>query len=272
MLPFLKWAGGKRWLWRRYPALFHARAVKSYVEPFLGGGAIFFALSPKKAVLSDLNRDLIATYQAVKTNWRDVLEKLNSHQKEHLIDANYYYEVRGGVPGNEIEAAARFIYLNRTCFNGLYRVNLNGIFNVPKGTKNSVVFPGENFEKISARLQSAKFIACDFEETIGNASPGDFLFLDPPYTVKHNENGFLNYNEKIFSWKDQERLAQCVRKFARRGGKALITNAAHPSVVELFSGLGSIIFTNRESVIASGVEHRSGIKEIAITVGYELEN
>src|SRR5665213_1778605 len=138
LLPFLKWAGGKRWLWKRNPELF---AVKNsrYIEPFFGGGAIFFGLKPGKAVISDLNADLVATYLTVRNDWRGVWNRLRVHQKMHLVKNGYYYSVRESTPRSDAGRAAKFIYLNRTCFNGLYRVNLRGEFNVPKGTKEAVI-------------------------------------------------------------------------------------------------------------------------------------
>jgi DNA adenine methylase len=269
LLPFLKWAGGKRWLWQRHPELFKLDG-RRHVEPFLGGAAVFFALRPKAAVLSDLNTDLMQTYRAIRADWKKVWSRLRYHQKRHLEQDGYYYLVRGRTPTSDIGRAARFIYLNRTCFNGLYRVNLNGIFNVPKGTKDMVIFEHDNFEEVAYRLSRARLQVSDFESVINAAGEGDFLFVDPPYTVKHNFNGFLKYNERIFSWQDQERLADAVRRFALRGGRALVTNAAHHSVINLYEDLGEVHHTSRHSVLASDTARRTAVEEIAVTVGYSV--
>lgn len=269
LLPFLKWAGGKRWLWQRHPELFKLEG-RRHVEPFLGGAAVFFALKPRSAVLSDLNMDLIQTYRAIRADWKRVWSKLKHHQKLHLEEEKYYYFVRDSEPTSESGRAAKFIYLNRTCFNGLYRVNLNGIFNVPKGTKDNVIFDFDDFEEIASRLFRARLQVSDFESVINASGEGDFLFVDPPYTVKHNFNGFLKYNERIFSWQDQERLADAVRRFALRGGRALVTNAAHHSVISLYEDLGEVHQTRRHSVLASDTAKRTAVEEIAVTVGYSV--
>lgn len=269
VLPFLKWAGGKRWLCQRYPELFLVERQR-YVEPFLGGGAAFFALNPVESVVSDLNAELIETYVAIKEDWQKVLEKLQAHQRLHLKSPEYYYQVRESRPRTSVGRAAKLIYLNRTCFNGLYRVNLSGEFNVPRGTKNSVLLSSDNFQFISERLNKAKIFHADFESIINGCSGREFIFVDPPYTVKHNINGFLKYNERIFSWADQERLADALKRFALRGGKALVTNAAHSSVIKMYAEIGEVYPTSRYSVLASSSEKRNEVEEIAVTIGYKV--
>lgn len=268
--PILKWAGGKRWLCSRFPQLFETE-YERYVEPFLGGAAAFFALQPKLALLSDLNSELIATYRAICTEPNEVYSKLRVHQSKHLEYEDYYYKIRSSNPVTPASCAAKFIYLNRTCFNGLYRVNLRGEFNVPKGTKDSVILRTDDFERVSSALDRATLINADFEDVLDQCVAGDFAFIDPPYTAKHNANGFLKYNEKIFSWEDQRRLAACVRRFKARGGKALITNAAHQSVIELYQDVGDISQVSRASVIASETKRRGNIEELVVTVGYRAE-
>jgi DNA adenine methylase len=269
--PFLKWPGGKRWLWQRHSKFF-AVDYERYIEPFLGGAAVFFAIHPRKAVLADLNPHLISTYRTLEADWRAVWTKLQEHHRRHSQLPDYYYAARASKPRSEAGLAAKFIYLNRTCFNGIYRVNLKGEFNVPKGTKNSVIFPDDNFHEISLRLKNAKILVADFEEIIDSAGRGDFLFIDPPYTVKHNNNGFIKYNERIFSWQDQERLAKALRRLRGRGGKALVTNAAHQSVVDLYGGLGEVHVLDRCSTLSSDVSKRMTVEEIAVTVGYSVKS
>jgi len=203
LVPFLKWAGGKRWLISDYPSLLE-KTYGRYVEPFLGSGAVFFHLKPRKALLADINNDLIDCYIAIKDRWEDVLRILRRHHRQH--SRGHYYLERGRNRRTLVERAARLIYLNRTCWNGLYRVNLNGDFNVPIGTKTSVLLDTDNFSEISDLLSTTKLQCQDFEVTIDATIEGDFIFADPPYTVKHNHNGFLKYNESIFSWDDQRRL------------------------------------------------------------------
>ena len=263
MTPFLKWAGGKRWLvsghntWLRQDA-------KRYIEPFLGSGAVFFHLQPKVAILSDLNEELISTYKALRDMPCRVKHHLLTHHRLHCND--YYYQIRQKSPKSIATQAARFIYLNRTCFNGLYRVNSQGIFNVPKGTKEKVILPSDNFEEISDLLQSADLISCDFADTIAQTQAGDFLYIDPPYTVRHNNNNFLKYNERIFSWADQQRLATCLAKAARRGVSIFISNADHPCIHELYRAkYWQRMTVSRFSRLASSSKHRRGTTEIVIS-------
>jgi DNA adenine methylase len=139
MTPFLKWAGGKRWFVQKHADLL-PRKFNRYIEPFLGGGSIFFYLRPHRALLGDTNPDLIATYQGIRNDWKSLVEQLEIHQCNH--SDNYYYQVRNVAPDDPVQRASRLIYLNRTCFNGIHRVNRNGIFNVPKGDRDSRVVPG----------------------------------------------------------------------------------------------------------------------------------
>lgn len=263
MTPFLKWAGGKRWLVSNHSAWLRHDA-KRYLEPFLGSGAVFFHLRPKCAILSDLNSDLISTYKSLREFPQDVKRQLMLHQQMH--NHKYYYYIRSQRPKSQIEKAARFIYLNRTCFNGLYRVNLKGIFNVPKGTKDKVILPTDDFDSISKVLESVNLLSCDFADTVDQAKENDFLYIDPPYTVRHNNNNFLKYNEHIFSWADQKRLAEKVGQAARRGVSVLISNADHPCIHELYSSkFWKCTSVDRFSRIASSAKYRKGTTEVVIS-------
>ena len=262
--PFLKWAGGKRWLVSKYPDIFPSNCER-YIEPFLGGGAVFFHFQPCKAVLADLNSELIETYKALKNDWEGVWRILNKYQNKHSVD--FYYDIRSRSFNSKSEKAAQFIYLNRTCWNGLYRVNQNGQFNVPIGTKDSVIMDTDNFSYIAQLLHEAELITSDFEKIIDNAKEGDFIFIDPPYTVKHNLNGFIKYNNKIFSWDDQIRLRHCSTRAVSRGVQLIITNANHQSIKELYDGLGELIEVNRASVIAGNVKDRGVCSELVIRCG-----
>jgi DNA adenine methylase Dam len=151
--PFLKWAGGKRWLVKRHLDSIPV-SYNRYIEPFLGSAAMFFFLEPREAILADLNPELIAAYSAIKYNWKGVALLLASYQRWHC--KAFYYDIRNSQPPSESARVARFIYLNRTCWNGLYRVNLRGEFNVPKGTKENVVLKADNFRRVGGKGEGEK--------------------------------------------------------------------------------------------------------------------
>ena len=258
--PFLKWAGGKRWLVSKHLEIF-PRNFKRYVEPFLGSGAIFFALAPQKALLSDSNKDLIETYQAISDNWENVYRYLLEHQQKH--SEKYYYQVRDTAFAGRYARAARFIYLNRTCWNALYRVNRKGKFNVPIGTKTSVLLPSDDFAKIATRLSTATLIAADFQVVIDRTKDGDLLYVDPPYTIKHGNNGFIKYNEHLFQWSDQERLKDALVRARRRGVFVIVSNACHSSIFDLYKGF-EIFELKRSSVLAAKSMSRGTYSEYLI--------
>ncbi len=265
--PFLKWAGGKRWLLKRGVQIAPDNYL-SYIEPFLGSGAVFFSMpQDHDFILADVNSELIDCYRAVCSNWRKVQELLKEHDDKHSKD--YYYYVRSRMPEIKEEIAARFIYLNRTCWNGLYRVNLAGKFNVPIGTKTQVVLDTDDFEKTSKILKGGKIFCQDFEKTINKAESGDFLFVDPPYTVKHNLNGFIKYNEKIFTWDDQVRLRDALVRAVSRGAQVTVTNANHECIHDLYSDKGFLISIDRSSVIAGSSRHRGKTSEVIIRMGWK---
>lgn len=259
-LPFLKWAGGKRWLAHSHRRVF-PNAYKRYIEPFLGSGAIFFKLQPRQALLSDINEELINTYRVMRDDWRGLARRLRVHSRRHSDD--YYYEIRARVPSDEVRRAARLIYLNRTCWNGLYRVNRKGEFNVPRGTKDKVLLETDDFENISKLLQSVSLEVWDFEKTIDSAHPGDFVFADPPYTVKHNNNGFIKYNDTIFSWDDQVRLHDALWRAHSRGVLIVATNANHESIRDLYKDFAQDKLL-RASVLAGQSRARGATEELLV--------
>jgi DNA adenine methylase len=263
MEPFLKWAGGKRWLTSRQTNLFPNKTeIKRYFEPFLGGGAVFFHLQPSCGYLSDVNPDLINSYKVIRDNWEELYNLLKKYDSQH--GSEFYYRIRASKPRAPLQKAARFIYLNRTCWNGLYRVNKKGEFNVPIGSKTRVILEEDNFEELSILLNRTVLETCDFEETINKANAGDFVFIDPPYTVKHNLNGFIKYNEKIFSWEDQIRLRNSISKAIERGASVLMLNADHKSIKNLYKGIGKMKTFERASIIAGNSEARGIYSELAI--------
>jgi DNA adenine methylase len=159
----------------------------------------------------------------------------------------------------------RFLYLNRTCFNGIYRVNLRGEFNVPIGTKDRVAYPEGYLQQIATCLSHASIRVAGFEQTIDKAEANDFVFVDPPYTVMHNNNNFVKYNARLFSWADQVKLASAVKKAARRGAAVMISNADHQSVRELYRGFGTHHRVDRTSILAADLLHRRKTTELVIT-------
>jgi DNA adenine methylase len=217
---------------------------------------------PSHAILADTNSQLIEAYQAVKDDWQNVQALLHKHHRLHSKD--YYYHIRQQRPITSTERAASFIYLNRTCWNGLYRVNLKGEFNVPIGTKTNVLLDTDDFESIATLLSGIELLNVDFESTLRVATTGDFVFVDPPYTVKHNQNGFIKYNESIFTWDDQIRLKNAVQSAVERGAKVIVTNANHESLRELYKGLGEQIILDRASVIAGQSGKRGRYEEMVI--------
>lgn len=259
----MKWAGGKRWLISNSKSILpNTLEINNYFEPFLGGGAVFFHLEPLSGRLSDLNQDLINSYTVIRDNWADLIEILSKYNKQHCDE--FYYDIRATKPKTQLKKAARFIYLNRTCWNGLYRVNKKGEFNVPIGTKTKVILDEDNFQEISILLKRMDIEACDFETSIDRAGAEDFIFVDPPYTVKHNLNGFVKYNENIFSWEDQIRLSKSLTRAIKRGAYVLILNADHSSIKTLYKGVGKMITMERASVIAGSSEARGIYSELAI--------
>lgn len=264
--PFLKWAGGKRWLVSRGLPL--PETFSRLVEPFVGSAAIFFSLRPDQAILADINQDLINLYRVIRDRPVELQAQLSRHHHQHSRD--HYYAVRKQVTVDDLDRAARMLYLNRTCWNGLYRVNRFGEFNVPIGTKTSVLIEGEDFELYSKILNVADIACQDFEVTIDACGYGDFLFVDPPYTVKHNMNGFVKYNETIFSWDDQVRLAAALRRAGSRGSSVLVTNADHESLRELYSADFTYTSVERQSVLAGSAAHRGGTTEALFALNLTL--
>lgn len=261
MRPFLKWAGSKKWLVRGGLDV-PSNGFNRYIEPFLGSGAVFFKLLPEKSILSDTNRYLINCFKELKKDWERVFVSYKDLFSQHSPDN--YYKVRKDLGDFGALAAGQFIYLNRTCFNGIFRVNLAGQFNVPLGSKVSDPFDQSDFEAWADALSQARILESDFEEVINQASADDFIFVDPPYTVAHNQNGFIEYNEKIFSWDDQIRLANSLMKAQQRGARFLLTNANHPSVTQLYSPYFEIRKVDRRSAIAGDITKRRPISEIIV--------
>ena len=223
---------------------------------------MFFESQPSNAVLSDANKRLIELYIVIRDNLDEFEHLIKQHASAH--SKNYYYEIRSKELETPVSRAAQFLYLNRTCWNGLYRENLRGQFNVPIGTKQTVIFQADNFLAWSKALQRAHLLHRDFEVAINEAREGDFVFVDPPYTVRHNMNGFVKYNQNIFAWSDQIRLRDALLRAVRRGVLFAVTNADHESIRELYAGIGEQRQLTRHSVIAGKAAYRGRSTELLI--------
>ncbi len=264
---FLKWAGGKHWLVnnesQRFPKQFNR-----YIEPFLGGGSVFFFMHPSDSILSDVNEELIETYKALRNDYNAVYSYLKEHQEN--TSKEYYYKIRESNPEALAEKAARMIYLNKTCFNGIYRVNKSGKFNVPYGTERPLHFDKDKLEETSLLLSHAEILHQDFELTINKALAGDFIFCDPPYAVVDENDRFIGYNAEQFKWSDQERLARCIIDAKNKGVLVMMTNVDHPRVRELYESDSDFKLDtiDRKCVISGASTGRKTYKELIVTANY----
>jgi DNA adenine methylase len=259
--PFLKWAGGKRWLFRRYQNLF-PKKIGRLIDPFIGGGSSFFYLKPATAVLSDLNADLIELYLAIREHPRRISKSLVHYHHAHSV--HFFYKARANKPMDPVRRAAWLLYLNRTCWNGLFRVNLRGEFNVPIGTKKTVFMSMNEFDNHSRLLQHSVLLQSDFEAIIDYAKHGDVVFADPPYFENKRNVRFLRYNSNIFSWSDQLRLRDALLRARVRGAICYVTNSNHRSLVDLYRGHGIIHELSRHCVLSGTMEGRKKDKEILV--------
>ncbi len=230
MQPIIKWVGGKRWLAPFLSDLTNDR-VSRHFEPLAGSAAVYFRSKTSNGVLCDTNSQLIITYRTIRDRTSELVRLLSKLK----IDRHIFEEFRKWKPTSEIDKAVRFIYLNRTAFNGIYRVNSDGNFNVPFGCKaETVICRPLDFYDCAEKLSASTLIVGDFEEVVGEVGIGDLVYFDPPYTLKHNNNGFRRYNEHLFSWKDQERLAKSAKRVNSLGALTVVSNALHRDIVDLY--------------------------------------
>ncbi|MEQ8459465.1 MAG: DNA adenine methylase [Sandaracinaceae bacterium] len=237
--PFIKWVGGKgRLLAQLLPLLPPGVERMRHVEPFSGGAAMFFARRPERALLCDVNAALVETYRMVRDEVDAVIDALEPLAEDHGKEAYYrvrtrYNETRHGAHGPQ--RAAMFIYLNKTCFNGLHRVNKKGEFNVPAGRyKNPRIIDGEGLYAASAELQKAELKNVPFEALLEQARPGDFVYLDPPYEPVSTTASFTSYARDGFTQEDQTRLRDVFDALTRRGCKCMLSNSDVPFIRELY--------------------------------------
>lgn len=259
--PFLRWPGSKRHLLPHLASVLPQK-FRAYHEPFLGSAALFFLLQPKNAFLADTIPDLITSYRAVRDHPSQVLQRLSRIP----LSSAAYYRIRRSTSNESVRIATRFIYLNKTCWNGVYRVNSSGIFNVPYGSPQTkpLVDP-KNLHACSRLLRSrgVKLRVADFASVLDRAESGDLVYLDPPYVAAHSNNGFRDYNETLFSWADQERLAQTAATLLARRVHVIVTNADHPSIRSLYPDFrGHAI--RRSSTLAADPSRRGPTTELIL--------
>lgn len=261
--PFIRWAGGKTWLIPHLNKIIGDLQYRNYYEPFLGGAAIFFALNPPHhAYLSDINSELIDTYKAIRDNPEEIIMIFEQYQN---TEQDYYY-IRLQEPKGPIERAARFIYLNQTSYNGLYRVNRQGRYNVPYGFRENWNYNSDRLRIVSKKLQKVKLSCEDFAKRKYSIKQYDLAFLDPPYTVSHNNNGFIQYNQNLFSLEDQYRLSNYIDFIKRKGAYYVLTNAAHPIIREIFEKeKDRLILLDRYSLIGGKLAKRQKVTEYIFT-------
>lgn len=263
--PFLKWAGGKSRLIQQYIPYF-PKSYKNYYEPFLGGGAVFFYLQPSTAFLTDINAELINTYCCVRDHFEELISILKEHKIRH--DKDYYYSIRNNSGGTDIEKAARIIYLNKTCFNGLYRVNSQGKFNVPLGRYDNPNICSEALLKVASEaLSHAEIKQADFTEVLNHAtSSDDFVFFDPPYHPINNTSYFTAYSQNCFSKRDQEVLRDTCAELASRGVKVMVCNSDSEFIQKIYTDINFETYKIKAArSINSNVKNRGMIYELLIT-------
>lgn len=272
MSPVVKWAGGKRQILEKLKANLPEK-FNNYFEPFIGGGALLFDLAPKNATINDVNQELLAIYTCLKDDelFRLMLEELDKHEKYHSEE--YYYQVRewDRDPRFELEPlwkrAARAIYLNKSCFNGLYRVNAKGYFNVPSAKKEHVVtYSKANMEEIHEYFKddNVTILSGDFVEATRNAHDGDFVYFDPPYDSWEDKESFTAYSKFDFNKDDQRRLADCFKDLTNRGVKCMLSNHNTAYINELYNGF-NIQIIKAKRMINANAAGRGAVEEVIIT-------
>jgi len=269
--PFVKWAGGKRQLIVSLEGHL-PKKFGTYFEPFLGGGALLFHLlnqSPNlKCNISDLNSDLILAYITIRDKVEQLVESLERHSGKYSADKiEYYYSVRESAPKNQIEKVSRLLFLNKTCFNGLYRVNSKGQFNVPLGRyTNPSIVNKDNLISVSKILQSKNIaIRCqDFEAILDEAKKDDFVYFDPPYQPVSKTANFTSYTKCEFTYDDLKRLANVCQKLDKKDCKVLLSNSNTKEVRKLFSSKWKVVEVSANRAINSNSKKRTGHTELLI--------
>lgn len=272
MNPVLKWVGGKRQLLNKIKELMPAE-YNSYFEPFIGGGALLFNLEPKKIVINDMNSELINVYEVLsnKTYYNKLIKVLDIHQKKHSKE--YYYKIRAldredsFKTISKYEKAARIIYLNKAGFNGLYRVNSKGYYNVPFGQKEKVnLYVKDNLDKIHDFFSNneVKILNGDFELAVIDADKNDFVYFDPPYDTWENKDSFTSYTKDSFTKEDQIRLFNVFKALDKKGVKVMLSNHYTDFIKELYKEY-KINIVEAKRLVNSKASGRGSVLEVIIT-------
>ena len=269
--PFVKWAGGKRQILDKLKK-YIPDEYNTYYEPFIGGGALLFELSPKDAVINDSNKELMNVYQVLcnEEKFKKMCKALNSHETNHSEE--YYYEQRNKDRNknmfnklSDYTRAARTIYLNKACFNGLYRVNSKGEFNVPFGKKEKInTYEGNNLITVSNYLtmNNIKLLNVDFEEAVKTAKKGDFVYFDPPYDS--DKSIFNSYTEDGFNKDEQRRLAGVFKELDARGVYVMLSNHNTSLIKELYKDYNINVIEAKRNINSNG-EKRGKVEEVIVT-------
>lgn len=265
--PILKWVGGKRQLIESIEPLLPP--IKNYCEPFVGGGALLFHLQPKVAYINDVNEELIRTYRVIRDNVSELISLLESHKNE----VDYFYEIRDWDRDNDvyskltdIERAARIIYLNKTCYNGLFRVNSSGEFNTPFGYyKNPNIVNAPTLRAVSAYFNSAKIeiTSIDYEEVLARIPKNTFVYLDPPYDPISDTSSFTGYSKGGFNRDEQLRLKNCCDALNKRGIKFMQSNSSTDFIKNLYSAY-DISYVKAKRAVNSDSAKRGEVEEVII--------
>lgn len=270
--PFVKWVGGKRQLLDEICKYMPDDGYSTYYEPFLGGGAVFLNEQPKKAIVNDGNEELINTYKVIQNNVEELIEKLKIHKEKN--NENYFYEVREWdrdpeyAKLSDVEKASRLIYLNKTCFNGLYRVNSSGFFNSPYGRyKDPNIVNEHGLRALSTYFNSAdiKFLTGDFEDAVRYIRSGDFIYFDPPYAPLSPTSNYTGYTSGGFDEDDQIRLRDLCNKLHLRGVKFLLSNSNVPFIQKLYDNPDyKIEIVGAKRAINADGKKRGEVEEVLI--------
>jgi DNA adenine methylase len=272
--PFLKWAGGKTQLLAQFEPLFPEK-IASYCEPFVGGGAVFFHLKSRfpemRARLHDNNPELINCYQVLRDRVEELMRGLDEHRERFRAAGKpYYYEVRNQHQLTDpIERAARMIFLNKTCYNGLWRVNSRGRFNVPVGSyrpETVTLYDPANLVAVSHALAGVSLAVSDFRQTLRAAVPGDFAYIDPPYVPLSATASFTSYTKEVFGEPEQRELADCFREAARRGVRLMLSNSDTRLVRRLYDGFTIHTVQARRAVNCQATK-RGQVPEVVVLSG-----
>jgi DNA adenine methylase len=269
MKPILKWPGGKRFIAPRISSIVSGLDAPRYFEPFAGGAALFFEMHHPRAYLSDTNAELINFYTVVRDSPLPLIKKLESFENTEAE----YYRVRSSRPSSSIGRAVRFYYLMRLSFNGIYRENLEGVFNVPFGHKTHLEpLDREAIVEGSKLLSSASIVCRSFAASVRYARSGDLVYFDPPYTVRDSNTRFIKYNKRLFSWSDQTALATAADDLSRRGCYVIVSNAAHADISDLYPNFARVEITRHSKISAKNHGRNRTTESLFLSPSIPLEH